>query len=316
MSKRNSGNHLLYLLSEKKTLKWNDFKKYIETLYGGKALEKDKYFILNLSRNLNSFGYIDIGKDSKDNTIVTVTPPMLIALPYMAPTFLLTGACCPELLHKIKEHFQSEIRNHEFLPNTIIIKPENIEDLEDQLQEIVFQGNKLSDYIRICKTPVAWSLLEFSGSLVKYKESLNSDCSGDSSHIKEAFDIKTLKFKPFQLNLKNNVALVKIYHFKGFYKYYLFSIQNQKQKKVEVDLDWGKFFIINQHQKQVLNYNPKNFEFSSALRLPLILERGLTLLSGLPLKYEKRRKAFVFKNVPDKIAQLVAEKLGQKLKVS
>ena len=59
------------------------------------------------------------------------------------------------------------------------------------------------------------------------------------------------------------------------------------------------------------------------MRLPLTLERGLTLLSGTLSKYEEKKtnlekkleKVFVFKNVPDKLARLVAQKLGQKLKI-
>ena len=155
------GNHLIYLLSEKKILKWHDFKKYIEVLYGGKILEKDKYFIFKLSRNFSSLGYIDIGKDTRDNTIIKITPPMLVALPYISPTFLLTGACCPELQKTVKSHFHPEIKTHQWLPNTLIIKPESVEKLENKLQDIVFQGNKLFDYIKVCKTPIAWNILEY-----------------------------------------------------------------------------------------------------------------------------------------------------------
>ena len=323
MLKNQVGNYLLYLLSEKRTLRWHDFKKYVEALYGGKAQEKDKYFIYNLSRNLSSLGYIDIG-EKNNQTYIKVTPPMLVALPYLTPVFLLTGACAPELLKKIKHHFQSEVKNYKYLPDTVIIKSENIEGLEDKLKNIEFQGNKLTDYIRICKTPVAWNILEFSKSLCEYKQSLTNDdwCSGNSSEIKEVFDPQTLKFKDFKSeSLKGNgLSLVKISHFEQS-KYYLFS--KQKKEKARINLDWGKFFIANQFQKQVLSYHQKTFELSSRMRLPLILERGLTLLSGTLSKYEEKKtnlgkkleKVFVFKNVPDKLAKLVAQKLGQKLKI-
>ena len=192
MLKNQAGNHLLYLLSEKKTLRWHDFKKYVEALYEKEVLEKDKYFILNLSRNLSSLGYIDIGKDG-DNTIVKIAPSMLVALPFITPTFLLTGACCPELLYKMKKHFQHKVKIQNFLPDTIIIKLENIEGLEDQLQNIPFQGNKLSDYIKTCKIPVAWNILEFAGSLCEYKKCLEQELSGNSFDIKEVFGYKNVK---------------------------------------------------------------------------------------------------------------------------
>ena len=332
MSKKHLGNNLLYLISEKKTLKWNDFKKYVEALYGGKAQEKDKHFIYNLSRNLSSLGYIDIG-EKNNQTYIKVTPPMLVVLPYLTPVFLLTGACAPELLKTIKSHFQTEITSSKCLPATVMIKSENREDLEGHLQKIVFQGNKLSDYIKFCKVPIAWNVLEFSGSLGEYKKSLGLDrewCSGNLSDIKEMFDINDLKFKPNPSKIQNEISLVKVQYYGHFYKYYLFS--KQQEKKVKVNLDWGRFLMAKKCQRQILSYNQKAFELTSLLRLPAILERGLALLSGTypEFPYEKKNKnhregnsgkkkkenkLFVFKNVPDKIARLVAEKLGQNLKL-
>ena len=105
-----------------------------------------------------------------------------------------------------------------------------------------------------------------------------------------------------------------------FLKYYLFS--KQKQEKAKVDLDLGAVLDDQSRPMSSFKLQPKNFEFTSRLRLPFLIERGLTLLSGEYPKFcdkrknkKKTQKVFVFKNVPDKIAQLVAEKLGQNLTI-
>ncbi len=311
-SKGQPGHYLLYLLSKKKTLRWHDFKKYVEILYGRDSLEKDKYFILNLSRKLSALGYIDIGENNSQ-TYIKVTPPMLVALPYLTPIFLLTGACIPELLKTIKSHFQTEITSHKCLPATVMIKPENREDLEDHLQKVAFQGNKLSGYIKACEHPIAWDILEFTGDINQYEQSLSLEWhSGNTSDIKQFFDTSTLKFQNLESKeqFRNDLSLVKISHYEKSHTYYLFKSSNED--KAKVNLDWGRFIMAKQSNCPVLEYDKQTFELCSKLRFPAIFERGLTLLSGIPPIRENKK--FIFKSVPYKIAELIACKLEQKLR--
>ena len=336
MSKDQFGNKFLYLLSEKKSMKWGKFLQYVEFLsrqdnfLDNQKTEKKKPAAYFFARNLSSLGYLDMGEDDKGHTIVKIAPPMLVELPFIRPAFLLTGARSPELLQIIKRNSKIEVKKivNKHLPDKIIIKPENIEILETWLEGTIFQGNRLSSYIKIYKNPVAWSILEFSGNLKSYEDSLKSHWfSGNKSDIQTIFDVNDLKFKAFntQQPLKYDLSLVKISHYESFYKYYLFNFINED--KVKVNLDWGRFLIVEKSNKSVLEYNSQTFELISFLRLPLILERGLALLSGIPprepnsfSKKQQRKdqvvgeEAFVFKNVPYKIAALVADKLGQELK--
>ena len=321
MSKNQFGNNLLYLLSEKKSLKWTKFKSYIEYL-----CRQNEPCFWTLLRNLSSMAYLDImGKTGE--TVVKIAPPMLVELPVFQPMFLLTGARSPALLETIKksakdDKIEIKIKTHSLLPDTLLIKPDSKVILQSYLENTTFQGNKLSNYIKISETPTAWSILEFAGSVADYEQSLKTDyCSGDKTYIKEIFNIDSLKFKAFDSNkdnLRDDFSLVKIFHQEQFYKYYLFSKRNEDM--VEIQMDWGKYLVMAKYAKNsVLEYNKKTFKFSSCLRLPAILERGLALLSGHPpitLKKSstKYKKTFVFKNVPYKIALLVAQKLGQNLK--
>ena len=113
--------------------------------------------------------------------------------------------------------------------------------------------------------------------------------------------------------MDNNLSLVKIPHYEKFHTYYLFKPANED--KVKVNLDWGRFIMAKQLNYPVLEYDKQKFELHSKLRLPVLFERGLTLLSGIPPIREKENKKFTFKSVPYKIAKLVADKLGQKLRV-
>ncbi len=352
MSKKQFGNNLLYLLSEKKSLKWAKFKSYAEYLcrqnelsinehqrdqyskilpeniesYSQKTEIKSNICFWTLLRNLSSMAYLDImGKTGE--TVVKIAPPMLVELPFFQPMFLLTGARSPDLLKTIKKSAKNakielKIKTHSLLPDTFLIKPDNKIILQSYLENTGFQGNKLSDYIRISENPPAWSILEFAGSVKDYEQSLKDDyCSGDKTHIKEIFNIDSLRFKdfdPHKDNLRDDFSLVKIFHPEQFYKYYLFSKRNED--RAEIQPDWGKYLVMAKYSENpVLEYNKKTFELSSFLPLPFFFERGLALLSGHPPTVLKKsstkyKKTFVFKNVPYKIALLVAQKLGQNLK--
>ena len=294
MSNNQLGNNLLYLLSEKKSLKWSQFRQYAEYLciqnkfdkkemekpqtnLHSKALESEAEDCLQkqpinfwfLARELSAMAYLDIeGKTGEK--VFKITAPTLAELPFTKPAFLLTGARSPKLLKAVKETAKKcsgiddvEIKTHNSFPDTVILKPESKVILQKWLKNTSFQGDKLSDYIRISESsPPAWNILEFAGSLTDYKESLETDWyDGDKQEIKEIFDIKSLKFKAFDSDkdsLENDLSLVKIFHQEYFYKYYLFL--KQKEDKVEVQPDWGKFLILSkQSKKSVLEYNKKTF---------------------------------------------------------
>lgn len=317
--------------------------------------QKNSNDFWQLLRDLSSMAYLDIGGKTGE-TVVKVAPPMLVELPFFQPVFLLTGARSPEYLKIIKKSakkskIEIEVKTHSQIPYTLLIKPDSKVTLQAFLEDTSFQGNKLSDYIRVSENPTAWSILEFAGSLADYEQSLTDNgSSGDKLHIKEIFNIDSLKFEPFDPNkdnLKDDFSLVKMFHQEHFYKYYLFMKENEGI--TEVQRDWGRFLVMAKYARNyILEYNKKTFELTSFLPLPFLLERGLALLSGNPptvlenssIKYKRivnkptfskhfqnaltppklkvksknNKKAFSFKNVPYKIALLVAKKLKQNLK--
>ena len=340
MSSSQFGNNFLYLLSEKKSITWSKSREYAEILKkqenNARNNQSKKLGHYSIIRKFSSLGYLDVGEIEKGKTVVQVAPPILIELPFMQLSFLLTGARSPAFVATIKKAVKgcSEVRIHKQtdLPDTVIIEPESQTALKKSLECCIFQGNKLSSYIQISQQPVAWDILEFAGNLESYKQSLSPHWfSGNRSDIKKVFDVDSFNFKNFNSDkdmLEKDLSLVEIVLHDSLSKYYLFNKENNG--KVEVDKDWGKLLMAKQSKCPVLKYNKQNFELSSTLSLPFIWERGLTLLSGSPptklqfynnaknrgkLKSNKKYKnnPWIFKNVPYKIAQLVSNKLSQEL---
>ena len=324
MSKNGFGNNLLHLLSEKQFLSREKFIEYVQVLKEHSNISNElnyPYWRCSLDRNLSALGYLDIGVDEQGNKIVQIAPPMLVELPFMQLSLLLTGARSPAFIMLLKNITRNsgiamDIIPHKYLPDTIFIKPENKSILQSLLENTIFQGDKLSSFIKISDRPVAWNILDFSGNLDSYEESLRNEWfSGSESNISQIFDTNSLKLKNFQHykdNLINSKSLVRVFHSEHFYKYYLFSKNNGDM--VAVDLDWGRFLISKQSEHQILKYNKKTFELSSTLRFPTILERGLTLFSGYPPKREG--KNFTFRFVPEKVANVVGRKLKQNIYVA
>ena len=318
------GNQLLYLLSEKKSLEWSQFRKYVEDIFYRQdkvSNDLDRYEIYSFARNLSGLGYLDIGEDKKSKkVIVQIAPPMFVRLPLIQSTFLLTGGRSSQLLDIVKKFPEvqkiSSKNKQKLLPETFIIRRKD-QDLYSLVKQTIFQGNKLSDYIKICEHPIAWNILEFAGDISQYEQSLSSSEweSGSISDVKQLFfDTSMLKFQNFESKkqLRNNLSLVKISHYEKFHAYYLLKSSNED--KAKVNLDWGRFIMAKQSNCLVLEYDKQTFELHSKLRLPAIFERGLTLLSGISPIREKENKKFVFKSVPYRIAELIAHKLGQKLR--
>ena len=345
MSSSQFGNKFLYLLSEKKSITWSKSKECAESLKQQEnSLKNHKSFKKKLGhfsiiRKFSSLGYLDVGEITKGKTIIQIAPPMLIELPFMQLSFLLTGARSPAFVATVKKAVKgcSEVKIYEQkdLPDTVIIESESQTALKKSLECCRFQGNKLSSYIQISQKPVAWDILEFAGNLESYKQSLSPHWfSGSKSDIKEIFNVDSFEFKEFNPDndkLENDMSLVKIVQYDSFSKYFLFKKENND--KVEVDLDWGKLLMAKQSKYPFLKYNKQDFELSSTLRLPSVWERGLTLLSGSPpvklkyynnsknrekpksnKKYKIKNNPWIFKNVPYEIAKLVSNKLNQKLK--
>ena len=316
MSKDNWCNSLLYILSEKsfdKCLSFSKFKEYINILNPSLNEEKCPYFGYNLFRKLSALGYINILRSQHGKTLQT-NSPKLVLLHFIRPIFLFTGARTEDLIDKIntmcKRHsFIFDRKKHNNLPDTITIIPDSLENFKKQWEH---STNKLKDYVELYINPVGEDILNSIPDIVSYKQSLkNNWFSANQSQIQEIFDIKTLKFRPFQEHQKpTHDFLGKTLLYEKSPKYYLFK--RPCNEKIEIDLDWGRFVVLAEYSdKDVLQYNKSNRQLTSAIRLPLILERCLSLFYGIyPLE---QGCFFIFQHIRFEVAQTVSRKLNQRL---
>ena len=106
----NIGNELLYLLSDKKQLTYHQFKQYISSYNVCQPY--------NLLRDFSAMNYLDID-NSKRIVSVRAMPPMLIELPFVEKSYLLSGARSPQLRQAV--HEIAKIKTHNHIPDTIII---------------------------------------------------------------------------------------------------------------------------------------------------------------------------------------------------
>ena len=348
------GDNLLYLLSEKGTMTWFQCRKYMDDLWQNREQNKfkdgfqcrkeqknDRYSMI---RKLSSLGYLDI-VEYRGKTIVQVAPPMLVALPFIKPSFFLTGARSPQLLREIDElcnnHPEIELEKRHIdddLPESWVIKTCNMEEMEKRFQNLV-RDKKLG----IQKQPISWQIMEFSANIEEYKNSLKGHWfSADSSDMKKVFNVNCLDFTKVNSNSseitdESQEFLIELTHY--YREYYLYS--PRKNEKVNVHLDWGRFLMVQDSKTSVLKFT-KDMELKSSLRLPPLLERGLALLSGTPVNEipvnkmalrgsrsshngsyngkstniptgAGRHREFVFKKVPWEVAKQVSNKLGQQL---
>ena len=294
------GNNLLYLLSQKKAMLYTRFKGHIDKM----CRSSDKYFAYRLTRNLSALGYLGIGNDKKGRAVVSVFPPLLIELPFIAPQFMITGARSPELLDATKDIATIEI--HDDLPDSIFIS----EDNKANLLERRLHGDTVAAFLKVPSHPWAWNILQFSGNVLEYRKSLKWN-EGNRDNIKEIFDIQDMEFKPYNGERMEGEVLVRVSHYEKFSRCYLFNTENNKMAKI--NLDWGRFLALQETNRQVLRYDKRNLMLISTVFLPSLLERGLALCAGKIPKRYKGKQEYFFTKIAPKAAKLVADKLQQQL---
>ncbi len=318
MSKDNWCNSLLYILSEKsfdKYLLFSEFKKYINILRPSLIEEQFQYFEYNLFRQLSGLGHINI-LQSQEGLTFKINSPKLILLHFIRPVFLLIGARTEDLIDEInimckKNSFIFDRKKNKDLPDTITIIPDSLENFKKRLE---CPTNTLKDYVEIYTNPVGEDILNSVPSLTSYRQSLNNWISANPSQIEKVFDIEKLKFRDFQEHQKrNHNFLGKALLHGNIPQYYLFK--SSCNEKVKIDLDWGRFVVLPEYSENgMLQYNQSDLKLTSHLRLPLILERGLSLFYGISVETDGPFPfPFIFQHVHFEVAQTVSRKLKQRL---
>jgi hypothetical protein len=274
------------------------------------------------SRILDSLGYLEFDYEARK---VFACPPALIMLPSMGlPKALLTGARTPALLTKVK----NVIRKHKnmvnlnrycqtkkglSLPDTILVEAADIGSLRDVSNEA---GILLSS-----ETPAGWEIANFSVSIKDIERELNFITREDINWKKRTFDKKWLRFS-YSNDKLDEYLLAEYTH----------PLTQQKRHWIwngttasEVERDWGRYLVLKNFGNNIIIYDETKEYLGIPLTVPLpkILARSAALCSGKAplihkincskLKMPNDVPFCLYTEVPEVVAELIAQKVGQKI---
>ena len=331
---------LIFALSAKGEISFNDFNSILETLYYDKGFAQNDTINWNdtlrdTRRFLESLGYCDVDYDDGK---VYACPPAIVLLPrHGLPSAILTGTYTPSVVEELKDfekknsdvcicewlkHPQERVVS-EFIPKTFCITAERSEIIASLAEKACID-------IQI-SAPSASLLLQFSNCSAKIYRHLQfterAQPLDPEGWNKKEFNVSELRFSSENYSVDNfRLAQYRQQNKRYFLKFWIWH----NNKCAPVDLNWGRWLMLQKAKKNVMAYDYKNRQLfcPSSVPLPRLLARAMTLCSGtMPhqetLCYEdtsfKRvvqqgelRQTYTF-DVYDEVSQSMAVMLRNKL---
>jgi hypothetical protein len=321
-----SGEHLLYVLSARHELAWSTFKHVFDVLYQARGLDQTEIDQARARRtgtirSLQSLGHCDF-VFGEGGSRALVAPAVLSRLPTGGlPKAILCGARSPQTLsqlqtacadHECVVDLREQATSAGLLPRRICIEAKSASDLEALASALG---------ITLENSPPSWSLANLARPLGEMLDRLKWQQGNELTWARKDFDTQFLQFR-----LPNSSAIgVQFSRYlnptNGIYLHWLW----RDDTHAEIDCDWGRYAALQECGKNVLFYDERAMDFAAprGAPLPKLLSRSLCLCSGYgPRRMSDaqspwRRVALdgydIYSDVPLKIAELVAEAVGQTL---
>lgn len=311
-----SADKLAFALSSTASLTRQKYKRLFDHLYvsdaaaAGWPLDDIADWRREAGRLLESLGVCDFFYD--DNRIAAC-PPALTRLPEAGlPTVHLTGARTPALLQKLRAAVKASAAQVELnvtaqpafslLPNRMVLRAASHAALLEcaSAAELPVYGVTGQALLTQASTLV--------GYLGRQRREPASDLPGWTRHD---FDPVSVRWdEPAGADVRLSMYLHPQQRGRNFYLYSDGEMQR-------VDPSWGRYAVLAQAGKPVLGYAAVAAVLTvpAGARLPAILERGVTLLSGIAPQLVFHDGTFVhaFIRVGAAAAAIVAAKLSQHL---
>ncbi len=314
------GDRLLYAVSARGAMSWVSVKRAFDCLHEADSELHNEEFWRYRRRDavsvLENLAHVEFDTRPQDMTIA-VTSPAIAVLPGLGLAHgVLVGARSPAGIDHLSVAAKRagiiwEVRpqrdDSSFYPTCISFIAETINDL------MAFAASERLD----CgETPPAWSILHFAGSLDEYIGTLMREDLTSLNWDREDFDPDALFFR--KLLRQDSVVLSRYTHPTRRTRVH---VLRQAGATTRVEGDWGRFALMRALARDVLLYDPQAFSLAVPITMPLpkLLARSLCLCSGLlpsevgSLWPGSRMKARVYRRVPLSIAELIANKLQQRL---
>lgn len=308
------------------------FEEVYQERFSSEEIERHKFELSKLKRwSLNYLDYLGIIDYEYTTKNIIVNPPQFILIPTdSGRKMLLIGGRTPELISRINSNAdkqglhinfepQDPSLSHFLLPSTLNISgfaytngyeiEVKFKNLADALN-IRFNKDKLPQF----------RLAHFSGTIEEFKSQLVADPQfDDSGWPARVFDKEQLRFIPIDTNnIDKDFSLVEYRLTEYTYKHRLWN----KGQSFDINKNWGRYVILNYHEKHVIfNDRGKNIiAIPSALPLPRLLSEAMTLFSGkapprLFLEIQGINTWFnIYENIPPIFASNYFKKVGQTVK--
>ena len=320
------GDTLLYALSDWKETSWSSYKKAFAELLRASQLQVhtnsdlEHVFSPGFSlRLLECLGHCDVCFSASRGRVYA-SPPVLALLPCTGfPRAVLCGSRSPETIITLQDAVQ-EIKGCELVVDNQqardLLAPCRVEVRAENQESLFAVADRTNVHIQ--NQPTAWLVMQESGELDEYAESLTWTDDPELNWPRADFDEELLRFRPAKEQREKRLSAYRN-PTSGLNEYRLW---NGKRNAI-ADLDWARFVALASARRGVLFYDRRLGELRvpATVPLPKLLSRGLSLLSGrAPQRCDPeeavslvgRWMPFVsFADVPPDVLESVRVKLGQ-----
>ncbi len=316
-------NRLLFVISACGSMTWAQYCEAVDFLSGSdfgrsQAMERTATRS-NLLQCFQALGHCDAFYEMGESAI-TISPPALARLPRAGlPVAILTGARCPQTRNQMAEvalaytgAVQLNVERRPgpvgLLPDTIVVEAES----EDAMAGFCADLN-----IRYAAPPPAWTLVNWCGLLSEYEATLDYRIPEALNWMRYDFNVNSFSFLrtasdslPRYSRYLNPTTGLPIHVF------------FRNSLGAEVDLNWGRYLLLNSKGITVTAYDERRFRLCVPLRIPLPapVARTVCLCFGTPPVHRTNERLMLgldcqdwlmFKDVPPQIAVAALSKVGQ-----
>ena len=333
--RRDVSSDLLYVLSAHQEMGWRTFKSAFESLHtltrAGDAEDASEwgssFALCRTSATLDALGHACFSFEDRDR--VYAAPTALALLPRAGlPEAVLCGArspktraelqtICDEMGVTLRWQDQTQRAANPFVPARASVSAPSL----DKLKQIAEKLN-----IRFATSPPAWDLCQVSRSLDDVLATARADSAATLDWRMKTYNVAALRWEdtPNTAPAKGDLVVYNSARYQQR-RHYWAENADDLRPLVPVDPDWGRYATLRFQQKQVLVYDERSLYLAvpSGAPLPRLLARAAALCSGFapaPLarkavdwEHPEKREFAVYECVPPQIAQMIGEKLGQRI---
>lgn len=329
------GDKLLFVLSAKREIAWSSFKsacdelalraepKTVYTDSTGDQTQAHRYY--QALRTIDSLGHCDFSFGPHGD-IVCASRPILARLPLAGlPRAVLCGARSVSTwahLSDVANSFVSIRVEKAPTKNVSAVAPARIVVEADALVYLEQFAETLG--ITFCRIPPAWSLAYVCGSLEDYWDSIEWRVAPELNWPRRDFDpVQQCFGQANELKVSDKMRLSSYTDPMTWRRTHQICAGEMKG---DVDRDWGRYMILADRRHDVLVYDQRRCIMCVPRRVPLprLFSRALALCAGMQPNVIRAEAIisdsansdffYAYRAVPRQIAQLVSEKLKQRIK--